>query len=165
MKRVFISIWQWLFGNKKGVEVTALLETPTMKVVKPELQEDKVEEILNGNAPEPQFMDIKESSDLLHQEEQIEEKGSYEPLKFVVEKKGQTYSLTEKQFVFYTIIKNSKKARGVDICKGFLEFKNPTGVPQNLPHWRYNLSSHKTTMAYLFKAGLIKKTGKFYSIK
>ena len=165
MKKVFMSIGQWWFRKKKGVEVTTPLETPTMKVVKPEPQEDKVEAILSGNAPEPQFMDIKESSDMLQQEEPIQEKGSYEPLKFVVEKEGQTYSLTEKQFVFYTIIKNSKKARGVDICKGFLEYKNPTGVPDNLPHWRYSMSSHKPTMAYLFKSGLIKKTGKFYSIK
>jgi hypothetical protein len=154
-----------LFGNKKGVEVTAPLQTPTMKVVKSEPQEDKVEAILNGNASEPQFMDVEDSSDMLHKEEQLQEKYGYEPLKFVVEKDGQTYSLTQKQFVFYTIIKNAKKARGVDICKGFLEFKNPTGVPENLPIWRYNLSSHKTTMAYLFKSGLIKKTGKFYSIK
>jgi hypothetical protein len=165
MKKLFMSIGHWWFGKKKGVEVTAPLKTPTMKVVKPEPQEDKVEAILNGNYPEPQFMDIEESSEMLYQEEQLQEKYGYEPLKFEVEKDGQTYSLTEKQFVFYTIIKNAKKARGVDICKGFLEFKNPTGVPQNLPYWRYNLSSHKTTMAYLFKSGLIKKTGKFYSIK
>jgi hypothetical protein len=189
MKRLFISIWQWLFRKKKGVEVTAPLQTPTMRVVKSEPQEDKVEAILNGNAPEPKFMDVKESSDMFTDatlnkinhltskservmpldneniEEQLQEKYGYEPLKFEVEKDGQMYLLTEKQFVFYTIIKNAKKARGVDICKGFLEYKNPTGVPDNLPHWRYSMSSHKTTMAYLFKSGLIKKTGKFYSIK
>jgi len=178
MKKLFMSIGHWWFGKKKGVEVTAPLETPTMKVVKSEPQEDKVEAILNGNAPEPQFMPFVERDDMPIDEIVI---GSnpfpedvlnstiksrvYSPLKFVVEKDGQTYSLTQKQFVFYTIIKNAIKARGVDICKGFLEFKNPTGVPQNLPHWRYNISSHKTTMAYLFKSGLIKKTGKFYSIK
>lgn len=189
MKKVFLSIWQWLFGMRKGVEITAPLQKPTMNVVKEEPKEDMVEAILNGNAPKPKFMDVKESSDMLTDatlnkinhltskservmpldneniEEQLQEKGSYEPLKFLIIKDGQKYWLTEKQFVFYTTIENGGKVRGVDICKAFLEFKNPTGIPQNLPHWKYSMSSHKSTMAYLFKSGLIKKTGKFYSIK
>ena len=173
MKRLFLSVWQWLFGNKKAVEVTAPLQTPTMSIVKDEPEEDKVEAILNGNAPEPQFMDVEGSNEILEQqepqmnmvEEPKHEKGSYEPLKFEVKKDNKTFLLTEKQYVFYTIIAKSKKVRGVEICKAYLEYRNPTGMPTTIPHWKLSMSSHKNTMNYLYKTGLIKKVGKFYSVK
>ena len=164
MKKVFISIWQWLFGNKKGVEVTAPLETPTMKIVKPEPQEDKVEAILSGNAPEPQFMDIEESSDMLHQEEAIQEKDSYKPLKFNVVKGEKTFSLTEKQYFFYITIAKNDMIKGVNICKAYLAFRHPMGIPKKLPRWHYDLYTHRNTIGYLKKIGLIKKVGKKYTI-
>jgi len=169
MKRLFVSVWQWLFGNKKGVEITTPLQKPTMNIVRDEPKEDKVEAILTGNAPEPQFMDVEGSNEILEQQEpkidMVEEKGSYEPLKFDVVKGDETYSLTEKQYFFYITISKNNKILGVDICKAYLAFKNPNGIPENLPRWHYDVHTHRGTIAYLTKIGLIKKVGKLYSIK
>jgi len=179
MKKVFISIWQWLFGNKKGVEVTAPLETPTMRVVKPEPQEDKVEAILNGNAPEPKFMPFVERDDMPIDEIVI---GSnpipedilnttiksrlYSPLKFDVLKDGTTFSLTEKQHFFYKTIVEHGTIKGQDLCVKYLEHKYPNGIPQHLPKWQYSLTqAHGKTLIYLLKVGLVVKIGKLYSYK
>jgi hypothetical protein len=191
MKKVFISIWQWLFGNKKGVEVTAPLETPTMRVVKAEPQEDKVEAILNGNAPEPKFMDVKESSDMFTDatlnkinhltskservmpldNENIEEQtrirnNGYSPIKFDVVKNGTKFSLTEKQHFFYKTIVENGTIKGQDLCVKYLEHKYPNGIPQHLPKWQYSLTqAHGKTLIYLLKVGLVVKIGKSYSHK
>ena len=191
MKKVFISIWQWLFGNKKGVEVTAPLQKPTMRVVKSEPQEDKVEAILNGNAPEPKFMDVKESSDMFTDatlnkinhltskservmpldNENIEEQtrirnNGYSPIKFDVVKNGTKFSLTEKQHILYSLIAKHDKISGINLCKEYLAIKFSDGIPDNLPKWQYDVhGAHKRTIAYLFKSGLVVKKGKYYSLK
>jgi hypothetical protein len=178
MKRLFMSIGHWWFGKKKGVEVTTPLETPTMKVVKAEPQEDKVEAILNGNAPEPQFMPFVERDDMPIDEIVI---GSnpfpedvlnttiksrvYSPLKFDVLKDGVTFSLTKKQHILYNIIAKHDKISGINLCKEYLAIKFPDVIPDNLPKWQFDVyGAHKRTIAYLFKSGLVVKKGKFYSV-
>ena len=153
MKKVFLNIWQWLFGNKKGVEITAPLEKPTMNIpAEKEPEQDKVEAILSQKSPQPVYSGENLATNIGNKIE-----------KFEVDINGSIQLLTKKQLFFYLTIRRHQKISSEQLCFEFLKDKYGY-VPKNLPQWNYSApSAHKKTINYLLKIKAIEKSGKFYS--
>jgi hypothetical protein len=76
------------------------------------------------------------------------------------------FSLTEKQFMFYTVIKELTeefgKAKAKDICIRYIGELNFHSENLDTPEWMFKLSAHNKTMKFLLKSGLVIKLNKGY---
>ena len=78
---------------------------------------------------------------------------------------GETYSLTEKQLTFYTIIKemqlaSNKAVPGSVVARAFTQLKYShlsLSELSKLPTWKCKLSSHNKTMKFLYNSGIVYK--------
>lgn len=89
---------------------------------------------------------------------------------------NEVYQLTEKQFVFYTIIKRlqseneNKYAHGKQIMLEFHKMKHPemslTEIKNNIPAKKLHFTNYGSTTKFLFKSGLLLKVKKnHYQVK
>jgi hypothetical protein len=76
------------------------------------------------------------------------------------------FYLTEKQFMFYSVIKELTqeygKARAKDICIRYVISLNNNIPEMEEADWMYKLSAHNKTMKFLLKSGLVIKLSKGY---
>jgi hypothetical protein len=76
------------------------------------------------------------------------------------------FYLTEKQFMFYSVIKELTqefgKAKAKDICIRYVGELNKNIPDMEIAEWMYKLSAHNKTMKFLLKSGLVIKLSKGY---
>jgi len=76
------------------------------------------------------------------------------------------FCLTEKQFIFYSVIKELTqelgKAKAKDICIRYVGELNKNIPDMEISEWMFKLSAHNKTMKFLLKSGLVIKLSKGY---
>jgi hypothetical protein len=156
-KRTVVQWLKSLFFKKKAQVVTPKVEITEEEVISdPFGQPIKAMESFTLNEmPELKLVNQEKVYDTKH--------------KFNLNILGSEYPLTEKQLIFYNIVKEFQNDKdgisGFKISYEFIKKKHGYGDSElaKLPKWKFKISSHHKTMKYLLSSGIVYRisNGKF----